>query len=168
MYSRQSNKPSYLRGNHSPEGTTLDTFRLTVQRESHTNGSGGSWWLQIHIPHSSPVPGPLPCCSWSSRSQVGSRSSRERLQMDAASEAAGSATRLELPLLLVALQSSQVCWPFLSPSHSFCDLMWDLCTGKEGTWEAFFQSLTWLTGCVPAWKPKATPGSLGMGGADSR
>lgn len=54
MYSRQSNKPSYLRENHSPECASLNTLRLMGERESHTAGSGGSWWLQIHIPHSQP------------------------------------------------------------------------------------------------------------------
>lgn len=134
MYSRQSNKPSYLRGNHSPEGTALDRSRLTVQRESHTAGSGGSWWLQIHIPDSSPVPRPLPWCSWSDRSHTGSQSSRERLRMDAASGVLSVPPRWNCWWLSRAPRSAD---PSLSPSHPFCDLIWDLCTGKEGTWEAF-------------------------------
>lgn len=64
----------------------------------------------------SPVPRPVPWCSHEQLIQQipcwESQSSRERLRMDAATKGAVSATRLELPLLLVALQSSQVCWPF--------------------------------------------------------
>lgn len=49
-----------------------------------------------------------------------------------------------------------------------CALIKDLNAGEGGTWEAVFQSLAWLTGCVPTWKPRATPGLLGMGPADSQ
>lgn len=51
---------------------TLDTYRLTVEGEGHTAVSGGSWWSQIHNPHSQPCARPLPWCSWSDRSHFGS------------------------------------------------------------------------------------------------
>lgn len=110
--------------------------RLTVERESHTAGSGGSCWWQIHIPDCSPCQG---LC------RGAADPTDPTLAVGAAGEVvdgcclqgAVSATRLQLPLLLVPFQSSQVCWPF---PFTFPPFLWpdmDLCTGKEGTWEAF-------------------------------
>lgn len=169
MYSRQSNKPRYLRENHSPEGASLDTLRLKRgEGKSHNR----LWW-QLVVTNTHPSL-PAPC---QGLCHGAADSTDPSLGVGAAGRGCGRMLVLRV-LSVPPGWNCHSCWwlsraprpadPSLPPSHPFFDLIWDLCTGKEGIWEAFFQSLTWLTGCVAAGKPKATPGSLGMGGADSQ
>lgn len=155
---------------HNPEITTLDVFSLTHWREKVTH----RLWVQLGV-RNAPLPpssGPR-SLSWYSHNgwcHLAAATQHREPQGDRGATAAASWVSPLVPPRWKdgAVSSALGAAHPLPASHPPCDLIRDSHAGKEGTWDTVFQPLPWLTGCVPTWKPKATPGLVGMGGADSQ
>lgn len=154
---------------HSPEIMTLDMLSITVEREGHTIDPDCSWLLQIHLLPSQPCTKAFVNMQTQSADLTVPHTGIPRATERGYGECIWAYLLVLEGTLLMPLSSAlRPVDLSLSPSHLFYNLIQDLHAGKEGTWEAVFKLLIWLTGCVAAWKPRATPGLLGMGVADSQ
>lgn len=130
MYSRQSNKPSYLRGNHSPEGTTWtcpdSQWRGKVTQLALGAAAGDKYTSLTAAPARASAVVQLirqiPHWQWEQQ---------ERLWMDAASRVLSVPPGCNCHSCWWLSRAPRSVDPSLSPSHPFCDLIWTCALGKK-------------------------------------